>query len=65
MKTMNANATVGNKIRIIHLRDEDSRYDGKEGTIEFIDSLGQLHGMWGGLAVIPEVDRFVIIEKAE
>lgn len=38
---MNANATVGDKIRIIHLRDEDSRYDGKEGTIEFIDSLGQ------------------------
>lgn len=65
MKTMNANATVGDKIRIIHLRDEDSRYDGKEGTIEFIDSLGQLHGTWGGLAAIPEVDRFVIIEKAE
>ena len=62
---MNANATVGDKIRIILLRDEDSRYDGKEGTIEFIDSLGQLHGTWGGLAVIPEVDRFVIIEKAE
>lgn len=40
---MNTNATVGDKIRIIHLRDEDSRYDGKEGTIEFIDSLGQLH----------------------
>ena len=51
---MNANATVGDKIRIIHLRDEDSRYDGKEGTIEFIDSLGQLHGTWGGLAVIPK-----------
>ena len=54
MKTINANAMVGDKIRIIHLRDEDSRYDGKEGTIEFIDSLGQLHGTWGGLAVIPE-----------
>lgn len=65
MKTMNADATVGDKIRIIYLRDEDSRYDGKEGTIEFIDSLGQLHGTWGGLAVIPEVDRFVVIEKAE
>jgi len=62
---MNTNAKVGDKIRIIHLRDEDSRYVGKEGTIEFIDSLGQLHGTWGGLAVIPEVDRFVIIEKAE
>lgn len=62
---MNTNATVGDKIRIINLRDEDSRYDDKEGTIEFIDSLGQLHGTWGGLAVIPEVDRFVIIEKTE
>lgn len=62
MKTINANATVGG---IIYLRDEDSRYDGNEGTIEFIDSLGQLHGTWGGLAVIPEVDRFVIIEKTE
>lgn len=64
-KTMNTNAKVGDKIRIIHLRDEDSGYDGKEGTIEFVDSLGQLHGTWGGLAVIPEVDRFVVIEKAE
>ena len=62
---MNTNAKVGDKIRIIHLSDEDSRYDSKEGTIEFVDSLGQLHGTWGGLAVIPEVDRFVIIEKAE
>lgn len=59
------NAKVGDKIRIIHLCDEDSGYDGKEGTIEFVDSLGQLHGTWGGLAVIPEVDRFVIIEKAK
>lgn len=62
---MNTNAKVGDKIRIIHLRGEDSRYDGKEGTIEFVDSLGQLHGTWGGLAVIPEVDRFVVIEKAK
>ncbi len=59
------NANVGDKIRIIHLRDVDSRYDGKEGMIEFIDSLGQLHGTRGGLAVIPEVDQFVIIEKTE
>lgn len=37
---MNTNAKVGDKIRIIHLSDEDRRYDGKEGTIEFVDSLG-------------------------
>ena len=52
---------VGDKIRIIHLAGEDNRYDGKEGTITYIDSLGQLHGSWGGLAIIPEEDDFEII----
>lgn len=49
---------VGDKIHIIHLEGEDDRYDGKEGTITLIDSQKQLHGTWGGLAVIPEVDSF-------
>lgn len=52
---------VGQRIRIIHLQDEDNRYDGKEGTIEHIDGIGQLHGSWGGLAVIPEADDFIVI----
>jgi len=54
-------AKVGDKIRIIHLNGETDAYDGKEGTIEHIDSIGQLHGDWGGLAVIPEEDDFEII----
>lgn len=54
-------AKVGDRIRIIHLSGEDDRYDGKEGVIEHIDSMGQLHGTWGGLAVIPEEDDFVVI----
>ncbi len=41
---------------------EDDRYDGREGRVEMIDSLGQLHGTWGGLAVIPEADQFIILE---
>ena len=53
---------AGDKIRINHLRGEDNRYDGKEGTITYIDSLGQLHGDWGGLAVIPEEDDFEILQ---
>lgn len=52
---------VGDKIRIIHLSGEDTRYDGKEGIITHIDSIGQLHGTWGGLAIIPEEDDFEII----
>lgn len=53
---------VGDKIRIIHLRGEDDRYDGREGVIQHIDGIGQLHGTWGGLAVIPEDDEFEVIE---
>lgn len=52
---------VGQKVRIIHLEGEDARYDGMEGVIELIDGIGQLHGTWGGLAIIPEADEFTII----
>ena len=52
---------VGDKIRIIQLTGEDSRYDGREGTVEYINAIGQLHGTWSGLAVIPEEDEFVVI----
>jgi hypothetical protein len=54
---------VGDKIKINHLNGEDSSYDGKEGTVEHIDSIGQLHGTWGGLAVIPGVDEFEIVKE--
>lgn len=52
---------VGDKIHIIHLNGEDNSYDGKEGVIELIDGIGQLHGTWGGLAIIPGVDQFYVI----
>lgn len=55
------NIKIGDRIRIIHLEGEDDRYDGREGVVEMIDSLGQLHGTWGGLAVIPEADSWVRI----
>ena len=53
---------VGMKIRINHLQDEDGRYDGRTGIITHIDGIGQLHGTWGGLAIIPEADSFEIIK---
>ena len=52
----------GMKVRIIHLDDEDNRYDGKEGVIEYVDAIGQLHGSWGGLAIIPDVDEFELVD---
>lgn len=54
---------IGTKIRIIHLKGEDSHYDGAEGTVTYIDGLGQLHGTWGGLAIIPEEDEFEVIKE--
>lgn len=52
---------VGDKIRIIRMKDEP-QYECKEGIVEHIDSMGQLHGTWGGCAVIPDLDWFEIVE---
>lgn len=51
---------VGDKIEILSMKDEPS-YTGKVGIVEFIDDLGQLHGTWGGLAVILETDSIKVI----
>lgn len=51
---------VGDKIKIISMQDEPE-YSGKEGVIEHIDDIGQLHGTWGGCALIPEVDQFKVL----
>lgn len=53
---------IGTKIRIIEMKGE-SQYNGAEGVITHIDDIGQLHGTWGGCAIIPELDVFTIIEK--
>ena len=54
---------IGDKIRIIEMQGEP-RYSGREGIVTRIDDMGQLHGDWGGLAVIPGEDTYVIIEEA-
>lgn len=55
----------GDTIRITKLDDPlDHTYVGREGVVRFIDGAGQLHGTWGGLAVIPGIDKFVIIQRA-
>ena len=52
---------VGDKIKIIQLAGEGDRYRSVEGVVTNVDSIGQLHGTWGGLAVIPEEDEFEIL----
>lgn len=55
---------VGDRIRIISMGGEP-QYEGKEGTVEFIDDAGQIHGTWGGCAIIPEADEFIIIDNKD
>jgi len=56
---------VGDTIRITKLDDPyDHTYVGREGVVEFIDSADQIHGTWGGLALIPGEDDFIVIKRA-
>lgn len=57
------NAKIGDIIEIIYM-DGEPNYSGRTGEIKSIDDMGQLHGTWGGLAVIPESDSFRIIIPA-
>lgn len=59
----------GDKIRVIRMDDNNGkdvavhRMNGVVGVIDHIDSMGQIHLQGYGLAIIPEVDEFEIIEE--
>ena len=53
---------IGKKIRIIYMKGEQD-YEGREGVVEYCDDIGQLNGTWGGLAVNPKCDKFMICEE--
>ena len=55
---------IGDKIQITKMNGEP-QYTGKEGIVERIDDAGQIHGSWGGCALIPECDTFKIISNKE
>lgn len=55
---------VGDKIRIINMEGEP-HYAGKVGVVEYIDDAGQVHGSWGGCAIIPDVDSYEILTQEE
>lgn len=64
------NVKIGDTIRINCLKDDDGipdpaaeRYKGLTGTVTHIDDMGQLHGTWGGLAIL-DVDDFDVICNA-
>ena len=51
---------VGDTLRIIYMKDEP-QYTGKVGKVTHIDDIGQIHGTWGGCALIPNVDEYEVV----
>ena len=52
---------IGDTIRIIKI-DGEPHYTDREGVVTHIDDAGQIHGTWGGCAIIPVVDEFIILD---
>ena len=52
---------VGDKLRIIEMVDEPT-YTNKVGVVDHIDDIGQIHGSWGGCALIPGIDNYEKVE---
>ena len=55
---------TGDYIRIIHM-DGEPQYAGREGVVTHVDAIGQIHGTWGGCAIIPDKDSYEVIGKSK
>ena len=53
---------IGDTIKIIKM-DGEPQYTNCEGVVTHIDDAGQIHGTWGGCALIPGLDTFKVISK--
>ena len=58
------NVKIGDTIKIIRMEGEP-QYADREGVVTHIDDAGQIHGTWGGCAIIPEVDTYIILPHIE
>lgn len=55
----------GKTIRLIKMEDEQAPPPGTIGVCKHVDDMGQLHWSASGLALIPGVDEFEIVEEGE
>ena len=59
---------IGDKIRIICMDDSNGKdfqarkMNGRVVTVKFIDDMGQIHLEESGLALIPGVDDYVLLD---
>lgn len=53
---------IGDSIKVIKMEGEPD-YSNRVGTVTAIDGIGQLHGTWGGLAIIPEKDTYQVLKE--
>lgn len=67
---MKTNVKVGDTIKVIRMNDTNGtdisaqRMAGADGKVWYIDDMGQLHLEGYGLAVIPGVDVFEVLNEA-
>ena len=55
---------IGDRIKIINMEGEP-HYKDREGVVPHIDDAGQVHGTWGGCALIQGLDTFKVIPKTQ
>ena len=58
------NVKIGDTIKIIKMEGEP-QYTDREGVVTHIDDAGQIHGTWGGCAIVPEIDTYIILPHIE
>ena len=58
------NVKIGDTIKITKM-DGEPQYTNREGVVTHIDDAGQIHGPWGGCAIIPEVYTNIILPNTE
>ena len=60
----------GEKIRVLQMEDyngadqQATQMNGNIYTVDYVDDVGQIHLQEAGLAVIPEVDKFIIMDSS-
>lgn len=62
MTNKNLPYEIGDFVSIFEMVGEP-QYTGATGVITHIDDAGQIHGTWGGCALIPEKDNFSVLHS--